>query len=66
MLKKSILDVVAALAVGVAYAQDTLKKVKDSGTITMGVRESSGALSFTLGVGQYAGFHYDVCQHVVV
>ena len=65
MLKKSILVVVAALAVGVAYAQDTLKKVKDSGTITMGVRESSGALSFTLGDGKYAGFHYDVCQHVL-
>jgi glutamate/aspartate transport system substrate-binding protein len=54
-----------ALAVGAAQAEDTLKKIKDSGTVTMGVRESSGALSYTLGDGKYAGFHYEVCQHVL-
>ena len=54
-----------ALAVGAAHAEDTLKKIKDSGTVTMGVRESSGALSYTLGDGKYAGFHYEVCQHVL-
>jgi len=56
-----------ALAVGGAQAQatDTLKKIKDSGSITMGVRESSGALAFTLGDGKYTGFHYDVCQRVI-
>ena len=31
----------------------------------MGVRESSGALAFTLGDGKYTGFHYDVCQRVI-
>ena len=31
----------------------------------MGVRESSGALAFTLGDGKYTGFHYDVCQHII-
>ncbi len=65
MLKKSILVLCAALAVGAAQAQDTLKKIKDSGSVTMGVRESSGALAFTLGDGKYTGFHYDVCQHVL-
>jgi len=50
---------------GVALAQDTLKKIKDSGSITMGVRESSGALAYTLGDGKYTGFHYDVCQKVI-
>jgi len=29
------------------------------------VRESSGALAFTLGDGKYTGFHYDVCQRVL-
>ena len=48
-----------------AQAQDTLKKIKDSGSVTMGVRESSGALSFTLGDGKYTGFHYDICQRVL-
>jgi glutamate/aspartate transport system substrate-binding protein len=50
---------------GAAHAEDTLKKIKDSGTITEGVRESSGALAFTLGDGKYTGFHYDVCAHII-
>ena len=69
-MKKSFLSgvaiVAAAFAVaGTAHAEDTLKKIKDSGSITMGVRESSGALAFTLGDGKYTGFHYDVCQHII-
>jgi glutamate/aspartate transport system substrate-binding protein len=50
---------------GIAHAEDTLKKIKDTGTITEGVRESSGALAFTLGDGKYTGFHYDVCARVI-
>ena len=66
-MKKSIVALAALLATGVALAQasDTLKKIKDSGSITMGVRESSGALAYTLGDGKYTGFHYDVCQKVI-
>jgi len=69
-MKKSFLVgaaiVASAFAVaGAARAEDTLKKIKDTGSITMGVRESSGALAFTLGDGKYTGFHYDVCQHVI-
>jgi glutamate/aspartate transport system substrate-binding protein len=68
-MKKSFLSgvalVAAAFAVGTAHAEDTLKKIKDTGTITMGVRESSGALAFTLGDGKYTGFHYDVCQRII-
>jgi glutamate/aspartate transport system substrate-binding protein len=69
-MKKSIWVSTAVLAAalgatGAAQAQDTLKKIKDSGSITMGVRESSGALAFTLGDGKYTGFHYDVCQRII-
>ncbi|MDP1610750.1 MAG: amino acid ABC transporter substrate-binding protein [Sulfuritalea sp.] len=49
-------------------AQDmsgTLKKIKDSGAATMGVRESSGGLSFTLGDGKFAGFHVELCQRAL-
>ena len=55
------------LAIGAVQAQatDTLKKIKDAGSVTMGVRESSGALSYTLGDGKYTGFHYEVCQKVL-
>ncbi len=50
-----------------ALAQDsgTLKKIKDSGAVTMGVRESSGGLSFTVGDGKFAGFHVELCQRVL-
>jgi glutamate/aspartate transport system substrate-binding protein len=59
------LALAAALTVaGVAQA-DTLKKIKDSSAVTMGVRESSGALSYTLGDGKYAGFHVEVCAKVL-
>ncbi len=66
-MKKSLFAVAALMATGVAFAQaaDTLKKIKDSGSVTMGVRESSGALSYTLGDGKYVGFHVDVCTQVL-
>lgn len=48
-----------------AQANDTLAKVKASGSITMGVRDSSGALSYTLGDGKYAGYHVEVCQRII-
>ncbi len=68
-MRKSLfapIAMVSAFAVaGLAHAEDTLKKIKDTGTITEGVRESSGALAFTLGDGKYTGFHYDVCQRVI-
>ncbi len=66
-MKKTLFAVaaLALLASGAAHAADTLAKIKDTGSATMGVRESSGALSFTLGDGKYAGFHVELCQHVL-
>ncbi|MFO1341132.1 MAG: amino acid ABC transporter substrate-binding protein [Burkholderiaceae bacterium] len=66
-MKKTLLVLAALVAAGAAQAQanDTLKKIKDSGTVTMGVRESSGALSFTLGDGKYVGYHIELCQRVL-
>lgn len=67
-MKKHILALaLTALAAGGAFAQanDTIAKVKASGSVTMGVRDSSGALSYTLGDGKYAGFHYEVCQNII-
>ena len=66
-MKKQLLTiaVLATLAGGAsAQATDTLAKIKASGVITEGVRESSG-LSYTLGDGKYTGFHYDICQNVL-
>ena len=66
MKKHLMAFAVAALAAGGAFAQanDTLAKVKASGVLNMGVRDSSGALSYTLGDGKYAGFHVEVCQRI--
>src|SRR5215213_2357308 len=55
---------VALLATGAAFA-DTLSKVKASGVVTMGVRDSSGALSYTLGDGKYTGYHVEICQRIL-
>jgi glutamate/aspartate transport system substrate-binding protein len=63
-MKKSLLALAALVAAGLAQA-DTLAKIKESGAVTMGVRESSGALSYTLGDGKYAGFHIELCQRVL-
>ena len=67
MNKQLLAFTIAVAAAGGALAQagDTLAKVKASGEITMGVRDSSGALSYTLGDGKYAGFHYELCQRII-
>ena len=66
-MKKHIFAMaVVTLAAGSAFAQagDTLAKIKSSGSITLGVRESSG-LSYTLGNGKYVGFHTEMAEHIV-
>ncbi|MFM2345870.1 MAG: hypothetical protein RL654_623, partial [Pseudomonadota bacterium] len=63
-MKKSFVLVAALLAAGVVQASGTLEKIKSSGTITLGVRESSGALGFTLGDGKYVGFHTEMAERI--
>jgi glutamate/aspartate transport system substrate-binding protein len=48
-----------------AQPTDTLKKIKDTGVVVVGVRDASGAMSYTLGDGKYAGFHHEVCMRVL-
>lgn len=65
-LRAGVIASALLLAAGTAAAQtDTLKKIKDSGAVTLGVRDASGAMSFTLGPGKYTGFHVDVCERIV-
>ena len=66
-MKKTLLAMAVVLATSTAMAQtsDTLKKIKDTGAVTMGVRESSGALSYTLGDGKFVGYHVEICQKVL-
>jgi len=48
-----------------AQTADTLTRIKGSGTVNMGVRDSSGVLSYSLGDGKYAGYHVEICQHII-
>lgn len=66
-MKKLLLAVATLVASGVACAQpsDTLKKIKDSASVSVGVREASGALSYATGGGKYAGLHVELCQRVL-
>jgi glutamate/aspartate transport system substrate-binding protein len=67
-MKKQVLALAAlALAMSGAFAQanDTLAKIKSSGAVTMGVRDSSGALAYTLGDGKYVGFHTEMSERIL-
>ena len=57
-----------SLAANPVFAEDlagTLKKVKESGSITMGIRESSYPLSYLDDKQQPIGYHIDVCNKIV-
>ena len=61
--------ILAIAAIGAAvvlpvHAQ-TIDKVKKSGEISMGVRESSAPLSYTLGAGQFTGYHVELCHSII-
>jgi glutamate/aspartate transport system substrate-binding protein len=67
-MKKTLvlgLTLAAAFAFSQPVLADTLAKIKSSGVVTMGVRESSGGLSFVLADGKFAGFHVELCERVL-
>ncbi|MCL6229706.1 amino acid ABC transporter substrate-binding protein [Bartonella bilalgolemii] len=67
-MRKSFLIFIAAIFTGltsIAHAtNDTLEKIKRTGEITLGVRESSG-LAYALGNGKYTGFHTEMAEHII-
>jgi glutamate/aspartate transport system substrate-binding protein len=67
MNKKFVLAaaLVAAACGAFAQANDTLAKAKSAGKVVMGVRESSAPLSYTLGGGQFTGYHVELCQRIL-
>lgn len=67
-LKTAGLLIAATLMAHPAFSQEltgTLKKIKDSGTITLGARESSAPFSYSLGGTQFVGFSVDLMMKVV-
>jgi glutamate/aspartate transport system substrate-binding protein len=62
-----ILAVTALLAgSGAAMAASaTMDKIKSSGAVTMGVRESSIPMSYTTGDSRFDGYHVEVCRMIL-
>ncbi len=61
-------SLVLAVMASAAQSQElsgTLKKVKDNGSITLGIRESSYPLSYLDDKQQPVGYHIDVCNRIV-
>jgi glutamate/aspartate transport system substrate-binding protein len=69
MKLSKLITVVAAtgLLASAAHAQEspTLKKIKDTGTITLGVRDSSIPFSYLDDKQSYQGYSIDLCMKVV-
>ncbi|HEX6361986.1 MAG TPA: amino acid ABC transporter substrate-binding protein, partial [Albitalea sp.] len=67
-MKKTLLAAAALFAVaGAAHAQanDTLAKIKSTGKVVIGTRDSSAPLAYTTGGGQYTGYHVEICNRIV-
>ena len=63
---KAALFAAAALALaGPAIAQETLKKIKDTGTITIGHRDASIPFSYYDDQQKVVGYALDICMKVV-
>ena len=56
---------VAGAVCGTASAQDTLKKIKDTGTITLGHRDTSIPFSYYDDKQQAVGYAMDICYKIV-
>ena len=46
-------------------ASQTMDKIKSSGTVTMGVRESSIPMSYTTGDSRFDGYHVEICRMIL-
>ena len=54
----------SAAAPAAGRQADTLEKIKSSGVVNLGVRDSSG-LGFSIGGGKYVGFHTEMAERIV-
>ena len=57
--------ILCAISANVIAASPTLDKIKSSGAITMGVRESSIPMSYTTGDSRFDGYHVEICRMIL-
>ena len=52
-------------AINAHAASPTMDKIKSSGAVTMGVRESSIPMSYTTGDSRFDGYHVEICRMIL-
>ncbi|WP_370624721.1 amino acid ABC transporter substrate-binding protein [Polynucleobacter sp. 80A-SIGWE] len=52
-------------AVNAHAASQTMDKIKSTGAVTMGVRESSIPMSYTTGDSRFDGYHVEICRMIL-
>ncbi|MEZ2299618.1 amino acid ABC transporter substrate-binding protein [Variovorax sp. RCC_210] len=66
---KTIATLLAAMlalaAASVDASAQTLERIRSTGVVTLGVRDSSLPMSYVLGSSQAVGFQVDICQQIV-
>jgi len=55
----------ASTSLSILAASPTLDKIKSTGAVTMGVRESSIPMSYTTGDSRFDGYHVEVCRMIL-
>jgi glutamate/aspartate transport system substrate-binding protein len=67
--KLLLLQIIAACQLLATFpslaATTTLQRIKSTGAVTMGVRESSIPMSYTTGDSRFDGYHVEVCRMIL-
>lgn len=63
-MRRILLLAAAVACLSAPAAADTLQKIKETGTIVLGVRQDAKPFSFIDGQGQAAGYSVEICQAV--
>ena len=64
-MKLKVALLAATMLLTTSVAANTLSKIKETGAITMGIRESSYPLSYLDDKQQPIGYHIDICHRIV-
>jgi len=67
LISQLLIAMVAVIAgISTAFsASATMEKIKSSGAVTMGVRESSIPMSYTTGDSRFDGYHVEICRMIL-
>ena len=64
-MRVALISVAMVVGANAWASSQTLDKIKTSGAVTMGVRESSIPMSYTTGDGRFDGYHVEICRMIL-